>query len=132
MAGTLQGEPFSTWAGEVSIATGIERRKESVTGRNDPLATTNSYFAANYKPTFGSYTVTEGFFETVVPLLEDSPFGKSVNFNGGVRVADYSTSGSTTTWKAGLDYTPIDDVTFESRDRATSGRPIWVRSSLPT
>jgi outer membrane receptor protein involved in Fe transport len=104
----------------VSIATGVEYREESVTGSNDPLATTNSYFAANYKPTFGSYSVTEGFFETVVPLLKGSSFGESLNFNGGVRVADYSTSGSATTWKAGLDFTPIDDITF----RVTRSRDI--------
>lgn len=118
-AATLRGEPFSTWAGVVSIATGVEHRKESVTGSNDPLATTNSYFAANYKPTFGSYTVTEGFFETVVPLLKDSALGRSLNVNGGVRLADYSTSGTVTTWKAGVDYTPVDDLTFRftrSRD----------------
>jgi outer membrane receptor protein involved in Fe transport len=120
VAATLRGEPFSTWAGSVSIATGIEYREESVTGSNDPLATTNSYFAANYKPTFGSYNVKEGFFETVVPLLKDSSFGETLNFNGGVRVADYSTSGSATTWKAGLDYTPINDITF----RVTRSRDI--------
>jgi outer membrane receptor protein involved in Fe transport len=119
-AATLRGEPFSTWAGVVSIATGIEHRKESVTGSNDPLATTNSYFAANYKPTFGSYTVTEGFLETVVPLLTESPLGKSLNVNGGVRVADYSTSGSVTTWKVGADYTPVEGITF----RATRSRDI--------
>ena len=119
-AATLRGEPFSTWAGTVSIATGLEYRKESVTGSNDPLATTNAYFAANYKPTFGSYTVKEGFFEAVVPLLKDSSFGKSLNLSGGVRVADYSTSGSVTTWKAGLTYTPIDDITL----RVTRSRDI--------
>ncbi len=120
VAATLRGDPFSTWAGPVSIATGIEHRKESVTGSNDPLATTNSYFAGNYKPTFGSYTVTEGFFEVVVPLLKDSALGKSLDFNGGVRRTHYSTSGSVTTWKAGLSYTPIDDITF----RATRSRDI--------
>jgi outer membrane receptor protein involved in Fe transport len=120
VAATLRGEPFSTWAGTVSIATGLEYREESVEGSNDPLATTNSYFAANYKPTFGSYTVKEGFFETVVPLLKDSSFGESLNFNGGVRVANYSTSGSETTWKAGLDFTPIDDITI----RVTRSRDI--------
>ncbi|KRB82725.1 hypothetical protein ASE00_11875 [Sphingomonas sp. Root710] len=116
---TLRGDPFSTWAGDVSIAAGIEHRKESINGSNDPAATTNSYFAANYKPTIGSYTVTEGFLSAVVPLLKDSSLGKSLNLEGAVRLADYSTSGRVTTWKAGLNYTPIDDITFRftrSRD----------------
>ena len=119
VSATLKGDPFSTWAGDVSIATGFEHRKESITGTNDPAATTNSYFAANYKPTIGSYNVTEGFLAAVVPLLKDSALGKSLNFEGAVRIADYSTSGSVTTWKAGFNYTPIEDITFRiirSRD----------------
>ncbi len=72
MAATLRGEPFSTWAGSVSIATGIECRGSPSRAATIRLRPTNSYFAANYKPTFGSYNVTEGFFETVVPLLKDS------------------------------------------------------------
>jgi iron complex outermembrane recepter protein len=119
VAATLKGDPFSTWAGAVSIATGFEHRKESITGSNDPAATTNSYFAANYKPTIGSYNVTEGFVAAVVPLLKDSSLGEALNFEGAVRITDYSTTGRVTTWKAGLNYTPIEDITFRfirSRD----------------
>ena len=36
VAGTLRGEPMSTWAGAVSMATGFEHREKSVTGSNDP------------------------------------------------------------------------------------------------
>jgi iron complex outermembrane recepter protein len=120
VAGTLRGEPFSTWAGPVSVATGIEHRREAVSGSNDPLSTTRSYFAGNFLASFGSYHVTEGFFETVVPLVKDLPFLKSVDFNGAVRGTDYSTSGYVTTWKVGLTYSPIDDITF----RATRSRDI--------
>lgn len=119
VAGTLHGEPFSTWAGPVSVATGLEHRREAVSGSNDPLSTTRSYFAGNFLASFGSYNVTEGFVETVVPLAKDLAFAKTLDFNGAVRVTDYSTSGSVTTWKAGLTYKPVDDVTFRftrSRD----------------
>ena len=109
---TLHGNPFSDWAGPISIATGVEYRNEAVSGSNDPLSTTDSYLAGNYHATFGSYNVTEGFFETVVPLAKDLPFAKSLDLNGAVRETDYSTSGLVTTYKVGLTYSPIDDLSF--------------------
>jgi iron complex outermembrane receptor protein len=118
-AGTLHGDPFSTWAGPVSIAMGVEHRREAVSGSNDPLSTTRSYFAGNFLASFGSYHVTEGFLEAVVPLAKDLPFAESLDFNGAIRATDYSTSGFVTTWKAGLTYSPVKDITFRlvrSRD----------------
>lgn len=119
-AATLHGEPFSTWAGPVSLAAGLEHRKEKVTGSNDPLSTTRSYFAGNFLASRGSYDVTEGFVETVVPLAKDAAFAKAFDLNAAVRVTDYSTSGTVTTWKLGATYTPVDDVTF----RVTRSRDI--------
>lgn len=116
-AGTLRGNPFSTWAGVVSVAAGIEHRREWVGGVGDPLA--GSWYQGNYKATHGAYNVTEGFFETVVPLAKDLPFAKSLDFNGAVRVTSYSLAGSVTTWKAGATWSPVEGVTFrgtQSRD----------------
>lgn len=116
---SMQGDPFSNWAGPISVATGLEYRKESVTGTNDPLSNTRSYFAGNYRPTIGSYDVTEGFIETVIPLQADK-----LDLNAAARLTDYSTSGLVTTWKVGLTWTPIDDITF----RATQSRDIRAPS----
>lgn len=119
-AANLNGNPFSTWAGPVSLALGIEHRRERVSGSNDPLSSTRSYFAGNYLATRGAYNVTEGYLETVVPLAKDLPFASSLDLNGAIRITDYSTSGGVTTWKVGLTYSPVEDVTF----RATRSRDI--------
>lgn len=130
-AATLHGDPFSTWAGNVSVALGVEHRRESVSGSVDALdaasqatsianntARVPPYFAGNYLPSFGSYHVTEAFIETVVPLAKDLPFARSLDLNAAIRATDYSTSGYVTTWKAGLTYKPVDDITFRvSRSR---------------
>jgi len=119
VAATLRGEPFSTWAGPVSVATGIEHRREKVSGSNDPLSSVRGWDQGNYIASFGSFDVTEGFFETVVPLAKDLPFAQSLDLNAAVRATSYSTSGYVTTWKAGLTYTPIEDISFRftrSRD----------------
>lgn len=109
VAGTLRGEPFSTWAGPVSIATGFEYRKDKAYGTADPLGLVNGFANGNYKPIAGSMDVTEGFLEVVVPLVKDTIF-KSLDFNGAVRGTDYSSSGFVTTWKGGLTFEPTEDV----------------------
>ncbi|WP_302480165.1 TonB-dependent receptor plug domain-containing protein [Sphingomonas bacterium] len=118
-AASMRGEPFSTWAGPVSVAFGVEHRSEASSGTNDPISRTNGFFYGNYKPLNGSYKVTEGFFETVVPLVKDTSWTRSLDFNGAVRITDYSTSGRVTTWKVGGVWKPIDDITLritQSRD----------------
>jgi outer membrane receptor protein involved in Fe transport len=127
-AANLRGNPFSDWAGPVSVATGVEHRKESADGSSDAAdaaslettPVTPVYFAGNFHPTAGSYEVTEGYFETVVPLAKDLFLAKSLDLNGAVRATDYSTSGYVTTWKMGLTFSPIDDISF----RATRSRDI--------
>lgn len=123
-AATFQGEPLSSWAGPVSIAAGLEHRREKVDGSNDALSQAGAYFAGNFRPTIGSYTVSEAFVETVIPLAADQAWAKNLDLNAAVRATDYSTSGYVTTWKAGLTYAPIEDLTF----RVTRSRDIRAPS----
>jgi outer membrane receptor protein involved in Fe transport len=119
--GELSGTPFSTWAGPVDVAAGFEHRKEfGYGGVPDPVSLAGGQFQGNYKPVNGEYTVNEGFIETVIPLAKDTGFAKSLDFNGAIRLTDYSTSGTVTTWKAGIGWQPIDDIRF----RATRSRDI--------
>ena len=97
-----QYEPFSTWAGPVSIAAGAEYRTESFAATADPTSIASQWNVGNYKPGSGSYHVKEFFGEALVPLLRNSPLGQAVDVNGAIRRTIYSTSGPVTTWKAGL------------------------------
>lgn len=109
-AANIEGEPFELWAGKVSLAAGIEWRREAVNQEVDALSLASAFAIGNPKPLEGSFNVTEGYVETVVPLLKDAPFAKSLDFNGAVRVTHYSTSGTVTSWKAGLTYDITDDL----------------------
>ncbi|MGE4064296.1 MAG: TonB-dependent receptor [Rhodospirillaceae bacterium] len=120
IAASASGEPFGTWAGPVSLALGIEHRKESVKGISSALDAAAKFFAGNYTATNGSFHVTEGFVETVVPLANDASWATALDLNGAVRLTDYSTSGFVTTWKVGAVYKPVTDVTL----RATQSRDI--------
>ena len=119
-AASVNGEPFSSWAGPVSLALGVEHRSEKASGSSTALDKQRVFFAGNYLPTFGSYNVTEGFVETVVPLAKDTVWARSLDLNAAVRGTGYSTSGTVVTWKVGATYKPIDDITF----RATRSRDI--------
>ena len=91
-----------------------------MTSAATPIAEANGFFAANFKATNGSYEVTEGFLETVIPITKDTtPFG-GLAFSGAVRLTDYSTSGTVATWKVGAVYSPHSDIRF----RATRSRDI--------
>lgn len=116
----LRGEPFSTWAGAVSIATGLEYRREEQAVTADALASKNEYSTGNGAPFSGKFDVTEGYLETVVPLARSMTALKALDFNGAVRIADYSTVGNQTTWKAGMTYEPIGGLRF----RTTRSRDI--------
>ncbi|MEJ0035359.1 MAG: TonB-dependent receptor [Gammaproteobacteria bacterium] len=117
---SIQGEPFSLWAGPVSVAFGGEHRRDQVSGTSDPISPTDDWYVGNYKVFSASNNVSEGFLETVVPLAEEKAWAKSFDLNAAVRYTDYSTSGNVTTWKGGLTYSPVSDVIF----RATRSRDI--------
>jgi iron complex outermembrane recepter protein len=91
----------------ISVAVGGEGRKESVSGTVDPYYSSGWKYG-NYKVNTGSYTVAEGYLETLVPLF----YG--LDFNGAARYTSYSTSGGVNSWKLGITYTPMSDVTFRA------------------
>lgn len=113
---------FDLPAGPVSIALGIEHRREKASGSVDAFyapqgvgsAIVPTWRYGNFIPLFGHYSVTEGYAETVVPII------KGMDFNGVIRVTDYTTSGRVETWKAGLTYQVIPDI----RLRGTYSRDI--------
>lgn len=117
---SLSGEPFSTWAGPVSLVFGAEYREESASQTTDALSQANAFGLGNPKPLEGEFDVKEAFVETVVPLAKDSPLFHSLDVNGALRVTDYSNSGTVTTWKVGLNWAPVDGIRF----RATRSRDI--------
>lgn len=119
---SVNGEPFSLWAGPLAVAFGAEARKEQyyVTGDPygngvsaampntpeypaDPLLNTsigNNWYAGNYHNAAGSYNVKEGFVELNTPLFKSKDMGEA-NLNVAGRHTRYSTSGSVDAWKLG-------------------------------
>jgi hypothetical protein len=81
-------------------------------GRFDPDPVVAAGFSSDIpaQPTRGSYDVKEAYAELNAPLLADLPFVNLLELNGAVRFSDYSTSGSTTTFKGGVNWKPFRDL----------------------
>lgn len=120
VAANIQGDPFRTWAGAVSVAAGVEYRRDTVDGVSDPISSALRFYTGNTTPIDGKISVKEAYLETVVPLASDLAFARSLELNGAYRTTDYSTSGSANTWKVGLTWEPVDWL----RLRGTRSRDI--------
>jgi iron complex outermembrane receptor protein len=134
-AASATGEPFSLWAGPVSLATDLEYRKEKAYGASNPGALASDYFSGNYKPINGGYNVSEGALETLIPLAKDYFLAKSLDVDLAARFTDYTSSGFVTTWKVGVTYSPVSDLMFRgniSRDiRAGNLGELYAFSGAP-
>lgn len=134
---------FSLPAGPIGFAAGAEYRRETSRFRRDPIdlgiipagapfpeGTLISDVSANGSLGFaadsqffnssGSYDVTDLFVEVSVPILAGMPLAEELTFDAAYRYADYSTIGGAETWKVGLIWTPVQDISF----RATQSQAI--------
>lgn len=124
VTGNLSGSVFELPGGPLGLAVGVEYRK--LKGRFDPDPIVAAGFSSDIpaQPTRGSFNVKEAYVEVNAPLLADIPFINLLELSGAVRFSDYSTSGSTTTFKAGINWKPIEDLrlrgTFAEGFRAPS------------
>lgn len=116
----VQGNLFSIGENAVTLAAGAEVRRDEVRGVSDPISQAGGFAIGNPRALSGAIDVKEGFAEILVPLLRDVPFFQSLDLNGAVRVTDYSTSGTVTTWKAGATWQVSDLL----RLRGTRSRDI--------
>lgn len=109
-SGSLTGEPFSNWAGPISVALSAEHRRDAARATVDPFSARLDHIYANYSAIDGSNSVTEGALETVVPLIKHSAAIDSWDLNAAARYTSYSLAGSVFTWKVGTTFSPIPDL----------------------
>ncbi len=112
--GRIAGEPFSTWAGAVSLAAGADYRSTKEAQTVDAIQQNRGFAYNNQQPLSGKIQVQEAFLETVVPLATNLPLVKALEVNAAVRETDYSTSGNARTWKIGGNYEPAQSVRFRA------------------
>ncbi|MGO4168323.1 TonB-dependent receptor plug domain-containing protein [Novosphingobium sp. YAF33] len=115
VSGTLTGDSqglLELPGGPISFALGGEYRKETSRFVADELVSQGLTFTSALGDTRGAFDVWEVFGEVNLPILADMPFAHRLSANGAVRYSDYSTVGSTSAWKLGGEWAPVQDVTF--------------------
>lgn len=107
------GAFFELPGGPIGFALGAEYRKES-----------SNYIPSDYslggllddnapaKVDQGDFDVKEAFAEINLPILSDVPWAETLSVGGALRLSDYSTIGSTTTWNVNATYAPLPDISF--------------------
>jgi outer membrane receptor protein involved in Fe transport len=105
----------SPWATEgVGVAAGAEYRREHLDFTADFISSSGGLNGAGgaAPPVNGSFDVYELFGEARVPIVEDMPFAKRVQLELGYRFSDYSTAGTTNTYKIAGDWEVISGLRF--------------------
>lgn len=110
------------WATDgAGIALGAEYRRETSAWMPDKnLGTIGVPAGFGASPAVsGAYYTKEVYGEARIPLIQDAPFAKSFEFDGGFRYADYNLSGGVWSYKGALTWAVNSDIKFRgSYDRA--------------
>ncbi|HEX7325625.1 MAG TPA: TonB-dependent receptor [Rhodanobacteraceae bacterium] len=111
----ITGGIFDLPAGTVQLALGASYRTEytnSVVGSGllsnpEGLCPLSSQCTS---PLQGGYDVKEAYGELFVPVLKNMPLVHDLSVDLGDRYSKYSDFGSTSNWKIGIQYRPIEDL----------------------
>ncbi len=107
---------FGLPAGDIAMVAGYEYREETFERIAD-LVFQKGLLLGQGGPTpsvTGDYSVDELFTEFNIPLLADAPFAQNLTLDLAYRWSDYTTTGSSSTYRAGLDWQAADRVRFRA------------------
>jgi len=108
----------SPWSDDpIGVAVGGEYRELSADSAGDFLSQQPGALlgAGGADPAVaGRFDVIEGYVEAIAPLATGLPFAENVSLELGARVSDYSTSGTSVTWKVGGNWEPTDGYRIRS------------------
>ena len=108
----LSGDLFDLPAGPVAFAVGYEHRYQKGSFDPDPITAAGLSSDIPSLPAVGSYRSNEFYGELRVPILKDTPFFYSLEFDGAVRRSNFSRSGNSTTYTASGAWKPVSDLLF--------------------
>lgn len=129
VSGFVRGNPFSTWAGPVSVAVGAEWRSDS--GDFEADESLFSGDAMGFRGTSsvdGRESVSEIYAEVLLPLADNVPFVRYLALEFGGRLSEYDNAGSVDTFKAGVDWEPVSNLRFRTMFQRSVRAPNLVEA----
>jgi iron complex outermembrane receptor protein len=96
----------------VGVSMGAEYRRETMDFAADFVASSGQLNGAGgaAPPVNGSFDVYEVFAESRIPIIQDMAFAKSLTLELAFRYSDYTSIGTTETYKIAGDWEPIDGL----------------------
>jgi iron complex outermembrane recepter protein len=114
VSANLTGSIIELPGGPLGLAIGVEHRDQEGQFDPDPIVAAGFSSDIPAQPTGGGYKVNEAYAELNAPLLKDVSFVNLLELSGAVRYSHYKTdtgqSFSHTTFKAGLNWKPYEDL----------------------
>ena len=124
------------WANDsAAINLGYEHRMDSVTFSPDGAETSGALagFSGAITPIDQHYDVNEGFVELRLPIAHAQPALYDLTTDIGFRYSNYSTTGTTNTYKFEVQYAPLQDMRVRfSFDRAVRAPNLIELYLLPS
>ena len=105
----VTGPLFDIWAGSVDTAFGVEWRRDEGQYRDQE----GIFGEIGGGGVDGTESVLELYTEALVPIV-DAASGQSLNLELGARWSDYKNAGSVWTYKAGLEWQPLESLRFRA------------------
>ena len=106
----VSGDLFDLPAGAVGVAAGYEHRYQFGSFNPDPIIVAGLGADIPAQPASGHFSTNEVYGELRVPILKDVPFFQSLEADGSVRYADYSTGFNSTTYTGTGLWKPVSDL----------------------
>jgi outer membrane receptor protein involved in Fe transport len=128
------GDLFDLWAGPVAFNVGYEHRDEKAEFNPSAFTQAGRGRGAAVGAIEGRFNVDEVFGEILVPLASpdnDIPFVHSAEVFGRVRYVDNTVNGGFTSWAAGGQFSPIEDISFRGNFTRSFRAPAITELFLP-
>ena len=110
IAFNITGDIASLPGGDMAFAAGVEYREQDGSYRPDPIAASGETAGIPAGSTAGFFDVTEFYAEINIPLIAGAALAEYLEISLAARSSDYSTSGSESTYKAGLLWQPVESL----------------------
>lgn len=114
MGVTVSGDLYELPAGPVASAFTVEYREEKSKTTPDSGMQQGLIFGNQSNALSGEFDVTEAAAEFSVPIFADTAFADEVYLELAYRYMDYSSTGTDSAWKVGLNYVLNDELRFRA------------------
>jgi iron complex outermembrane receptor protein len=137
VSASLNGDIGATvpWAADpISTAVGAEYRFTSLKHVSDDVFSSGDLLGqGGSSPNVdGHYDVWEAFGEVQIPLVQDKPWAKLLEINGGYRLSDYDNAGITHTYKYAGSWMPVEDVRLRASFQRAVRAPNVIELFTPS